>query len=163
MKIKYEFADGTVSEVEVEESIGEVIIEDRRQEDNLARKERYLRVDNDLEDVKALTGYVQGMADRFNSLTDAQQNAIIKVLAIVAAVGPAILIFGKMVTGVGRAVSTVGKLGKAIRAAGSVMGLLTSPAGVVIAVIAGIALAAGLIYKNWDTGRRTGSGMCPIP
>ncbi len=41
MKIKYEFADGTVSEVEVEESIGAVIIEDRRMEDNLARKERY--------------------------------------------------------------------------------------------------------------------------
>ena len=41
MKIKYEFADGTVSEVEVEESIGEVIIEDRRLEDNLSRKERY--------------------------------------------------------------------------------------------------------------------------
>ena len=28
MKIKYEFADGTVSEVEVEESIGAVIIEE---------------------------------------------------------------------------------------------------------------------------------------
>lgn len=41
MKIKYEFADGTVSEVEVEESIGAVIIESRRKEDNLARKERY--------------------------------------------------------------------------------------------------------------------------
>lgn len=41
MKIKYEFADGTVSEVEVEESIGAVIIEDRRMEDNLSRKERY--------------------------------------------------------------------------------------------------------------------------
>ncbi|WP_195415568.1 RNA polymerase sigma factor [Enterocloster citroniae] len=41
MKIKYEFADGTVSEVEVDESIGTVIIEDRRREDNLARKERY--------------------------------------------------------------------------------------------------------------------------
>ena len=41
MKIRYEFADGTVSEVEVEESIGAVIIEDRRLEDNLARKERY--------------------------------------------------------------------------------------------------------------------------
>ena len=41
MKIKYEFADGTMSEVEVEESIGAVIIEDRRLEDNLARKERY--------------------------------------------------------------------------------------------------------------------------
>ena len=41
MKIKYEFADGTVSEVEVEESIGAVIIEDRRLEDNLSHKERY--------------------------------------------------------------------------------------------------------------------------
>ena len=41
MKIKYEFADGTVSEVEVEEAIGAVIIEDRRLEDNLSRKERY--------------------------------------------------------------------------------------------------------------------------
>ena len=41
MKIKYAFADGTVSEVEVEESIGAVIIESRRKEDNLARKERY--------------------------------------------------------------------------------------------------------------------------
>ena len=41
MKIKYEFADGTVSEVEVEDSIGAFIIEDRRLEDNLSRKERY--------------------------------------------------------------------------------------------------------------------------
>lgn len=41
MKIKYEFADGTVSEVEVEESVGAVIIESRRREDNLSRKERY--------------------------------------------------------------------------------------------------------------------------
>ena len=41
MKIKYEFADGTVSEVEVEESVGAVIIDSRRREDNLSRKERY--------------------------------------------------------------------------------------------------------------------------
>ena len=30
MKIKYEFADGTVSEVEVSEEIGSVIVESRR-------------------------------------------------------------------------------------------------------------------------------------
>lgn len=40
MKIKYEFVDGTVSEVEVDEFIGVVIIECRRREENLARKER---------------------------------------------------------------------------------------------------------------------------
>jgi len=36
MKIRYEFADGTVPEAEVEEAIGAVIVED-----NLFRKERY--------------------------------------------------------------------------------------------------------------------------
>lgn len=41
MKIKYEFADGTVEEVEVDDKIGDVIVESRRQEENLERKERY--------------------------------------------------------------------------------------------------------------------------
>ena len=41
MKIKYKFVDGTVAEVEVDESIGTVITELRRLEGNLARKESY--------------------------------------------------------------------------------------------------------------------------
>lgn len=41
MKIRYKFADGTVSEVEMEESVGAVIIESRCKENNLSRKERY--------------------------------------------------------------------------------------------------------------------------
>lgn len=41
MKIRYEFVDGKISEVEVAEEIGSVIVESRRLEDNLSRKERY--------------------------------------------------------------------------------------------------------------------------
>ena len=41
MKIKYEFSTGEVTEVEVSEEIGAVIIDSRRKEENLARKERY--------------------------------------------------------------------------------------------------------------------------
>ena len=41
MKISYTFADGATSEVEVNEEIGEFIIESRRQEENRERKERY--------------------------------------------------------------------------------------------------------------------------
>ncbi len=41
MKIKYKFVDGTVAEVDVDESIGTVIKESRRLEGNLARKESY--------------------------------------------------------------------------------------------------------------------------
>ena len=41
MKIKYTFANGEVSEVEVSEEIGAVIIDSRRKEENQARKDRY--------------------------------------------------------------------------------------------------------------------------
>jgi len=41
MKIKYEFADGTINEVEVPDDIGKFIAISRRDEENLARKERY--------------------------------------------------------------------------------------------------------------------------
>ena len=41
MIIKYEFQDGEVIESEVEEQIGEIIIESRRLESNADRKERY--------------------------------------------------------------------------------------------------------------------------
>ena len=41
MKIKYQFANGDVSEVEVSEDVGSIIVASRRKEDNLDRKERY--------------------------------------------------------------------------------------------------------------------------
>ncbi len=41
MKINYTFADGETSEVEVTEEIGNMILDSRRQESNLDRKERY--------------------------------------------------------------------------------------------------------------------------
>lgn len=41
MKIIYKFADGTISEVEVEEEIGQAIIISRREEENYERKMRY--------------------------------------------------------------------------------------------------------------------------
>lgn len=41
MLIKYKFADGTITEVEVEESIGAVVVEMNRIDSNADRKERY--------------------------------------------------------------------------------------------------------------------------
>ena len=41
MKIKYQFADGTTSEVEVSEEIGASITASRREESNGDRKQRY--------------------------------------------------------------------------------------------------------------------------
>lgn len=41
MKITWQFADGTRSEIEAPDDIGTVILDSRREEDNLDRKERY--------------------------------------------------------------------------------------------------------------------------
>lgn len=41
MKVTYKFADGTISEVEVSDKVGTVIMDSRREESNGDRKERY--------------------------------------------------------------------------------------------------------------------------
>lgn len=100
--------------------------------------------------VKTAVGWVQEATDWFNSLSDAQVTSIMKWAGIAAAIGPCILIFGKVVTGVGKAVSIFGRISGAVAKAGSVMALITSPAGIVIGVLAAIAVAAVLVVKNWD-------------
>lgn len=100
--------------------------------------------------IKTAVGWVQKATDWFNSLSGAQVNSIMKWAGVAAAVGPCIMIFGKAVTGVGKAVSVFGKISRAISSAGSVMALLTSPAAIVIGVLAGIAAVGVLVYKNWD-------------
>lgn len=100
--------------------------------------------------IKTAVGWVQKATDWFNSLSDAQVTSIMKWAGIAAAIGPCILIFGKIVTGVGAAVSIFGRISGAIAKAGSVMALITSPAGIVIGVLAAIAVAAVLVVKNWD-------------
>ena len=41
MKITWQFADGTISEIDAPDDIGTVILDSRREEENLDRKERY--------------------------------------------------------------------------------------------------------------------------
>lgn len=93
---------------------------------------------------------LQGLADKVNNLNDAQVSNIIKWAGIAAAIGPAILVFGKVVIGIGKVVSVIGKMGAAIKAAGGVVALFTGPAGIVIGVVAALAAVAVLVYKNWD-------------
>ncbi len=100
--------------------------------------------------IKKVVTWFQTAADYINGLSDAQVNNIVKWAGIAAAIGPAILMFGKMVTTIGTVTKT---FGTAIRTIGSfhgIAGLITSPAGIVIGVLAAIALAAFLIIKNWD-------------
>ena len=100
--------------------------------------------------IKQGVTWFQTAAEYINNLSDAQVDNILKWAGIAAAVGPAIMVFGKVVTAVGTAYRMFGTITKMIANFGGIMGVITSPAGIVIGVLAGVALAAVLIIKNWD-------------
>lgn len=100
--------------------------------------------------VKKTAELIQNAADKFNSLSDAQQNTIIKIGLIAAAVGPALFAFGSMVSKVGGVIKTFGKLGMVFKRFGSISAIIASPAGIVIGVMAALAVAAFVVIKNWD-------------
>ena len=95
---------------------------------------------------------VNELTKRFSSLSNSQKESIVKIAAIVAAVGPTIMIFGKMTSVVGKTISTVGRLSKGIKAGASIFKLLGTGgvAGLVVIGLLAIVAAGIAIYKNWD-------------
>lgn len=90
------------------------------------------------------------LGDKLNGLSESQVNMIVKFAAIATAIPVVITVFGKLVSAVGAFSIKFGNVTKTIANFKGVLGLLTSPAGIVIGVLAGIALAAVLIIKNFD-------------
>lgn len=93
---------------------------------------------------------ITDLVDKFNALDGSTKDQIVRWAGIAAAVGPALLVFGKVVMTVGRVATTIGKIGGAIKAAGGVMAALTGPGAIVVAVLAAIAVAAVLVITHWD-------------
>ena len=60
-----------------------------------------------------------------------------------------VLVFGKVVGAAGKVAVGIGKIGKLLKTFGSVAGIIASPAGVVIGVLAAIAVATVLVITHW--------------
>lgn len=100
--------------------------------------------------VKKAVEWTQAAFDWINNLNDAQVDNILKWAGMAAAIGPAILVFGKAVTMVGKVQGKFADAIKVFTKFKGAIGMITSPAGIVIGVLGAIALAAFLIVKNWD-------------
>ena len=104
------------------------------------------------------------LMNKFNHLSSAQQQNIVKWAAMAAAVGPAIMVFGKTVSIVGSVGMTFAKfkgfvLGvtaavkeatAATRGVHVVIAMLTSPLGIVMAAVAAVGAVVVIVAKNWD-------------
>ena len=125
--------------------------------------------------VKKFVGVLQGWSEKINGLNGNQLDMIIKIAGIAAAIGPMIIVVGKVIKTAGSAVKTIGTIGKTISDVWKGVGLLGKifkgvgkliKGGVglvinafkllglkgmaVIFIIALIAGAAYIVYKNWD-------------
>ena len=88
-----------------------------------------------LEKAATLIGTI---TEKLRKLTPEQQDTILKVVGIVAAIAPLLIVGGKLISGIGSIVSVIG----------TVVGVLGGP--LTIAIVAVIAIGV-LLYKNWDT------------
>lgn len=96
---------------------------------------------------------IQKFTDKWNKLGPTTQKTVVKFAAVAASVGPVLMGFGKISTRISTMISSFGKVGGAITRLTGASGfsgiakIMTGPFGIAAAAVA---VAAILIYKNWD-------------
>ena len=101
--------------------------------------------------VEKVAGVVQQLSEKIRGLTPEQADLIVKILAVVAAISPVLMIVGKLVSGIGSIIGVVSKvvgfLGPLVGQIGGIQAVLTAltgPIGIVIAAIT--ALVGAFVY-----------------
>ena len=100
--------------------------------------------------------WVQDLVDKFNQMSTAEKEQIVKMAAVAAAIGPVVTVGGKLISTVGsvvtvggKAIEMIGGLSTAASAGATGVGLLGGAMGAlpIIAVVGGIAALAAITYK----------------
>jgi len=99
--------------------------------------------------VEKISGAIQKLADKFNALTPAQQENIVKIGLLVAAIGPALSIIGSLVTVVG--------------GISSALGVVSTAMGVTTVATAGVGVAGGVASGGIGAlGVAFGAALLPL-
>lgn len=101
--------------------------------------------------VKKVVESLQGFLTWLNGLTDGQKQLVVTIAMVVAAIGPVLLIIGKLITAVTNVIKVVNLLKPAFAALNAVMA--ANPVGIVIVAIAGLVAALVTLYNKNETFR----------
>lgn len=88
---------------------------------------------------------IQGVIDMFMAMDEETKKQIVTIAGVVAAIGPVLLVGGKIISGIGTIVSAMGTVATFI--GGTLIPAITAISAPVLAVVAAVAaLAAGFVY-----------------
>ena len=135
--------------------------------------------------IRAAAKKIQEFVDKLNGMNDEQKETVLKIAAVVAAIGPMLILFGKVTSTVGTAMKGfsgltkgIAKLGVKIAGSsgsitglGSALGAVAGPVLAVVAVIGTLAAAFATLWKTndefreniigtWNQIKETVSGFC---
>ena len=86
------------------------------------------------------------LKEKWDSLDEGQQEQIIKMALVAAAIGPVIVVIGTLITSIGGVITTIGGAMTAIAG-------LSPPILIAIGVIGALVAAGVWLYQNWDMVR----------
>ena len=89
---------------------------------------------------------IQKLSDLWNGLSEEQQQMIIKAAGIAVALGPVLVIGGKLISGIGSLIGLLPTLGSAI-------GFIASPIGIIVVAIAGLIAYLVHLYNTSEEFR----------
>lgn len=105
--------------------------------------------------IQKVVDFLQGLVDKFNSLSPAQQDIIVKIGLVVAALGPLLMITGKLMSAVGSILTAAPQIAGAMtKLSGLAKGLTGALGGIapVLKIIGGIGMVIGgaiMAVKNF--------------
>lgn len=105
--------------------------------------------------IKSVVETVKDFTAWFKNLNEEQQQTIIKIAAIVAAIGPVLIVIGKVVSAVGTIINVVSKLGPVISGAKTAFAALNAimaanPIGVIIVAITALIAIFVTLYTKCE-------------
>lgn len=103
--------------------------------------------------IRSLVEHLQGIVEKFNSLSDGQKQVIVIVGLIVAALAPVLIIVGQLITSVGVIATALPTLTTALGALKLAFAAIGGPVTIVIAVITALVLKFIHAYNTSETFR----------
>jgi TP901 family phage tail tape measure protein len=109
--------------------------------------------------VKKVVSKLQEFADKINNLDESQKQTIVRIVEVVASIGPVLLVLGKLFT----AVSSVMNIASTAKTVFSTLGTVISGIGApILAIIAVIGTLVAAFKHLWDTNEEFRASITAI-